>query len=394
MENEDRFGYETLSALHGIINEESHKFMNSSNKSTLNELGKLWTNNMTKNHENGMWKKHGSFQASCSGLAVNKAVITVGAGRSFNRNKGVLKYIHDHDGRTWEEKNFVIIASNHQYKPLLEMGIIPDFVMLVDASGVVYRQLCEDIPREGNGSILIAPFHADPKVIKAWSKQGRMLKFFVASSKEIKDCFGKLTDEDPEAHSISSGGNVVNTAWMFCSKVFGSKVFMCVGNDLSFSLHKDKKEQEKRYYADGDYSTNAPGTGTGRDEAGCEKQWLSYKIRKRLIHVPGKNNTEIIGDEIVGTSHTLWVYKTWIEESMILMTKHKPEYGLHYFNCTEGGILGVLAKSYDTDEMKKEENWFMIDDVCHRWHTDTLEHAAAQFLTAKQRCQSKLITKT
>jgi len=173
--------------------------------------------------------------------------------------------------------------------------------------------------------------------------------------------------------------------WVFSAKIFGSKVFMCIGNDLSFPIKEDKKDQEASYYSDGDYSSNAPITGTGRDEANCKKKWLGFEIKKRTIKIPGKTDLEIVGNEILGTSHSLWVYKTWIEESILLMTSQRKELGFHYYNCTEGGILGVMARNFEDEEMKKNENWYMLDEVCNRWHTTTLENAATQYLQAKER---------
>ena len=37
---------------------------------------------------------------------------------------------------------------------------------------------------------------------------------------------------------------------------------------------------------------------------------------------------------------------------------------------------------------EKEENWFLLDEVCKQYHTTTLEYAANQFVAAKevQRC--------
>ena len=67
------------------------------------------------------------------------------------------------------------------------------------------------------------------------------------------------------------------------------------------------------------------------------------------------------------------------------MTSQRNKLGFHYYNCTEGGILGVMSKSFEQEEMKKNENWYMLDEVCPRWHTTTLEHAASQYLQAKER---------
>ena len=74
-------------------------------------------------------------------MGFNKALIGVGAGQSFNKNKDILKKLTDWDGiKSWQDRNFVIMAANHQFKPLLKMGIIPVFVVVADASDVVMEQ--------------------------------------------------------------------------------------------------------------------------------------------------------------------------------------------------------------------------------------------------------------
>ena len=386
------YGYNDLTPLHGIIHRDSHKFLKFSNDKTVNHLLPMWKKNMDENHKNGLWKSQGSVVTSCHMLGKDKACIGVGAGKSFKKNAETLKFIHDNDAvKDWENRDFIIFASNHQFKPLLKMGIIPDFVFLVDASGMpsVQKQLCEDIPKEGKDVVLISPFHVGSNIAKMWTDQGRKMLFFFSNNEQLLEYANETMGEDFKPHSQVAGGNVLNTMWMFSSKIFGSTVFMGVGNDLSFELKNTKKEQEKSYYYDGDYSTNAPVTGSGRDEAGCDKKWLGFGVKKLNIFVPNKNNLEIVGAEIVGTSHSLWVYKTWMEESMLLVTHYFKHLGLHYYNCSEGGILGVMARNFEDEELKKNENWYMLDEVCPRWHTTTLEHAASQFLKAKDgvRCQ-------
>ena len=382
------YGYGTLSAIHGVIDKNSHTFLDRSNQQTLENLSPMWIKHMEKNQKRRMWKKHGSFVKSCAGLGVDKAIIGIGGGPSFSKNAATLKFIYDGDSKKdWPDRNFIFFAANHQYKPLLKMGIIPDFVFLVDGADLdsVNKQLCIDIPERLSGSVLITPFHASPKIVKDWTKQGRSIRFFLSNAKQIRDAFRRIVKKSPTEHAMICGGNVLNTMWMFGAKTFGSKVFMGVANDLSFPIKETKKEQESSYYADGDYSTNAPKTGTGRDEANCDKKWLSFKLQDRLIKIPGMSDLEIVGGDVVGTSHTLWVYKTWVEESMLLLTSHRKELGFHYYNCTEGGILGVMSKSLKEEEMKKDENWYMLDEVCNRWHTTTLQYAATQYLQAKER---------
>ena len=375
--------YDETTPLHGVISRQSHNFINMTNTHTIDGLQKEWCAQQTENVKSGLWKKHGPLIADCVGLFHNKAVIGVGGGQSFNKNKHVLKSIAERDGlRDWNDRAFVICASNHQFRPLLKMGIVPDFVFLVDASDVTYRQLCEDIPHSGQNTTLIVPLSVNPKVVKEWDKQGRTMRFYLGSAPQLMHSFNKDTGLDPQLYKIVNGGNVLNSMWMTASAVMHSKAFIAVGNDLSFELKDKKEDQETGYYADGDYSTNAKVTGTGRDEAKCEKKWLSFQIVPNKILSKEHRSEEIKGGEIVGTSHTLWVYKTWIEEA-ILIGAENTKSSFHYYNASEGGILGVLAKSTDDAEMKKDENWFMLDEKCNRYHTTTLQYAIKQFLQAR-----------
>ena len=387
LEEED-YGYGILSALHGIIDKKSHKFLDLSNQQTIDILGDMWIDHMEQNQKRRMWKKHTPLVRACAGAGAGKAIIGIGGGPSFNKNASTLKFIYDKDTRKgWDDRDFIFFASNHQFKPLLKMGIFPDFVFLVDGADLdsVHKQLCVDVDGRSKGTLLVAPYHVSPKIAKSWTDQGRGILFFVSNAQVMRDEFRRIVKKSPSEHAMICGGNVMNTMWVFGAKIFGSKIFMCMGNDLSFPVKDTKKEQEAGYYADGDYSSNSKETGTGRDEAKCEKKWLSFELKKRIIKIPGKSDLEIVGNEIVGTSHSLWVYKTWIEESILLMTSQRKELGFHYYNCTEGGILGVMTKSFDREEMKRNENWYMLDEVCNRWHTTTLEHAATQYLQAKER---------
>jgi len=184
----------------------------------------------------------------------------------------------------------------------------------------------------------------------------------------------------------------MNGAWMIGTAVFQSTVFMGIGNDLSFPIADTIDGQRKSYYADGDYSKNAKGTGTGRDEAATHRRWAGFKLERRKILTPDESlkgtdryNIEL---DIVGTSKTLWVYKTWLESTIMGQTKAPAR--LHYFNCTEGGILGVMAKDDSDAALKDPKNWFMLDEVCinkhtgaSMYHTAMLKDAIEHFLTAK-----------
>ncbi len=384
--------YDSRPELQGVVNKKSFDFISTINENTGKLLGKQWADNVKDNKR--FWKKH-SPVGSCLGLGKNKCVIGIGASPSFHKNKDVLKRCVNLDGtKSWEERDFITIAANHQYKPLLEMGIQPDFVILVDGSDVVFDQLCRDIPPSGQNTTLITGVHASPKVVRAWTKQGRHIVFYTTGSDDLKKAFRKHINRDPDKHKMDLGGNVLNGAFMMGTMILRSTVFMGVGNDLSFEIGDTIDDQRNGYYADGDYSSNAKLTGTGRDEAASHKRWAGFSLEKRKIYLlnetVGSHKRYNMKLDLVGTSKTLWVYKTWLETTMMSQV-NTPAF-LNYFNCTEGGILGVMAKNDDDASLKSLDNWFMLDEVCMNqhtgkamYHTAMLEDAIEIFLEAKRK---------
>ena len=367
--------------MHGVILKENYDFITQINKQTTGYLAETWVKNLQDNIH--LWKKCGSIK-DCLGIGKNKATIGVGAGPSFNKNKELFARVVNVDGvNDWEYRDFITIASNHQFKPLLKMGVIPDFVLLVDAGTKgVYEQLCEDIPSEAGPVTLITGLQCSPRIVNAWLDQGRPIKFFLSPSPDLMEEFNKITGKNPRLHKLELGGNVLNGAWMISLAVFQSTVFMGLGNDLSYPLIGDLDERRKAYYSDGDYTTNAQESGSGRDEAKVGKIWGGFTLKRKSLVIPGQNDRYDITIDTVGTSHTLWVYKTWLESTV--MGQSKTPVSFHYFNCTEGGILGVLAKDQNTKAMNLADNWFMLDSVCPKYHTAMFEDAVTIFLKAKE----------
>jgi len=362
----------------GVITPDSWNYIDASNKNTNKGLADLWRVNTRRNIENNLWRKHGSLKRDCLNLGKNKSVIGVGAGPSFKKNQHVLERIAATDGRkSWEDRDFMIIASNHQFKPLLKMGILPDFVMLADASEDVLPQLTEDIPREGRNVTLISTLAASPRVLKRWSRQGREIRFYIPGSESSVDEFRKVAKQDPEPHTMLVGGNVLNCMFLLGLAVFGSSSFMALGNDLSYLLDRDVEKRRETYYADGDYQTTQ--MQDGRDEAKNAYKWMGFKLSRPLIYTgKGSYNVEL---SLVGTTHNLWVYKTWIE-AWAMANMNRTDLRWHYYNCSEGGMLGVMSRA--KVHKSKNEDWYMLDEVCPRWHTMMFEDAVRQFQLAKE----------
>ncbi len=360
--------WENRPELHDLMLQADYEFIQNTNTFTINKLGGEWEENLKANAK--YWKRHKSLTSLAPlGLGRNKAVVGIGAGPSFNINKDILREYLNMDGiQDWEHRNFITICANHQFKPLLEMNIIPDFVIQVDGSDVTYDQLCKNIPPHGQNTTLITGVHCHPRVTEAWTMQGRHILFYAPSSKDLMDMFQKHVKKNPHRHKIELGGCTINGAFMVGAQILGSTVFIAVGHDCGFEKKDTIDEQRNSYYADGDYSTNAKGTGTGRDEANTHRVWGGFKLARKKIIEPNiplaRYNVEL--DEW-GTSQTLWVYKTWVEITMMGLTRAQTS--MHYYNCTEGGIVGVMAKERDEKSMHDAKNWFMLDGKAQNVHS-------------------------
>ena len=375
---------EKCPAFNGVISKLAWDHIGNTNVNTTAWLEKLWSKNISENIKNKLWKKHGSIRKDCIKLGKNKALIGVGAGQSFNLNKRILKQVSDLDGtRDWNNRNFIITASNHQYKPLLKMGIIPDFVILVDGSDVMMKQLNEDIPPEGQNSILLTGLHCSPKVLKEWSRQGRQIRFYMPSTSGLDKVFERETRKKAVHHQILQGGNVLNTLFSIGLKFLHSTTFMALGNDLSYPIKDKLDDQRESYYSDGDYSSNAKKTGTGRDEASAGKRWLGFTLTPSRIYT-GDLDRYNVSLDIVGTSPTLWVYKTWIESNVLLNATSEVAY--HYYNCSEAGIAGVMNKDMELkdESLRDDKSWYLLDEVCPRWKTRMFKDAINEFVAAKE----------
>jgi len=358
-----------------VMTPEMAAFMFDNNKFTVSNLEPQWNANMRKNIK--FYNKHGSILDSFGGFGKNKAVIGVGAGPSFNINRDVLKEIYNYNLMfPLEEQPFIIIASNKQFKPLLEMGVYPHMTILIDAGDALYPQLCEGIPDHAKKSILIAGLHASPKIIEQWDKQGGEICFYLIGGDKNKEYFEKKTGQDAELVRIQQGGNVLNTLWILAYRYLHSTVFIAVGNDMAFSYSKNKAQRRKSFYADGDYILNIKNL---RDEAKEELGWPGFHNLQQSDIAP---NTILYDLEPMGTSKLLWIYKLWMETQIVVWSDQKP---FHYYNCSESGILGVLAREYKAGKyMGDKDNWYLMDEVIpKRWHTRTLKQAFQEFVEAK-----------
>lgn len=366
-----------------IISPEMAEAVFASSEGTVKNLIPIWKNNTRKNL--ALYKKHGSLRSAFNGFCSNKAIIAVGAGPSFNKNKEALKIIYKINLQyPVSDQPFFIIASNKQFKPLLEMGIFPHATILIDAGDALKPQLCDNIPSWARQSILITGMHTSHKILEQWDKHGGLISFFLIGDDEEKLWFESATGQEANQVWISQGGNVMNTLWILANRVFNTKVFIMVGNDLCFKYSTDKAERERSFYADGDYRLNILNK---RDEAKDNYGWMGFDLKPSCIE-PSRLMIDL---ELVGMSRQLWLYKTWLEvQSTILADKHK----FHIFNASEYGVCGMIARKYDSASMANKENWFLLDDVNKKWTTTTLIEACRRYLEVRNLCQDRAATLT
>ncbi len=354
-----------------ILDDKTYEFLNNSSTKTKDSLLDMWKEHLKANLS--LLKKHGFVNDGCKGFGSNKATIAIGAGPSLNKHTEKLKQLN-HWNSEYDFKNqpFIFICSNHQFKPYLNEGIVPHFVLLVDGSesDAVYGQLCKNIPNRGLNTVLVCSLYTNPRITHDWDKRGGVIQFYAPYGDWIPEEIPGV-----EKKQITQGGNVMNVSWVVSLGCMGSRVFIAVGNDLSYPLAGNLEERRKNYYADGDYSSNL---ASKRDEAARQYKWLGFELKANIF--TGKPQIDF---RQRSTVQSLYGYKNWLEINIGIQDMMPGSF--HYYNCSEEGILGVVTKNKDKGNLENKKNWLLLDEVFpKRYHTTTLEDATAHYLTMRQ----------
>jgi hypothetical protein len=384
---EKRFGdidYQELVEKHpkiaSIMPESVLRGIEKADEKTRKMLDKQWKSNIKYNVEKNI-PKWGWLNDGYSGIGRQKAIIAIGSGSSLKKNEEYLKMISLVDGtKDFPQQDFILMASNHEIKPCIKKGIIPHFTLLVDASEDLTSQM--KVGKRGKHTTLVAALTAHPKVIEAWPGPVR----FVCQKNEMVAGYAEklLGEKIDRQRCVTEGGNILNFSFVVGIGLFNASVWMCVGNDLSYPIAKEKESRRNGYYADGDYTTNIK---SKRDEASHEFLWAGYRMAESTIWTP-RNCTNIEFEQVF-TAPQLFIYKVWLEANSTTLWEQGAQF--HIYNCTEGGILGTLLKEdvnvpEKYDEKFDASNWFMMDEISNgRWRTRTLYHACEEFHDAKER---------
>ncbi len=140
------------------------------------------------------------------------------------------------------QNEFIIIAVDTSLKALLEGGISPDFVLLMDGQYLNYLHIAGV---NATSSILITELAVYPSVFYSNFKAKCLVSTFFPLGKYI---------EENSNESLSAGGSVATTAWDF-ARFIGCKPIIMAGFDLAFTKNKThslscKFEKDALFFSD------------------------------------------------------------------------------------------------------------------------------------------------
>jgi hypothetical protein len=331
-----------------IVSEDIYGAMQDSYEQLAADRIGQWRANIAGNME-GKLTRRMLVNNDMHSIAVDKAVVAIGAGPSLNNNWNMLLALCDEESRKpWAEKDFVTVVCNHQAKRLLNLGVRPDFVVVMDTDAYTTDQL--DVGDKAKGICLVASIAVRPETAQAWRGGVR----FLVPDGDIADAFEERAERTFDSRMyIPTGGNCINTIWSLVLGLWKAKAWMCVGNDLGYPPTKDLDAKRFNFYADANYATHKR---QDRDEVVASLETPGF------IWTPGG-----LTYCVYETTPPLWGYKVWLELNAELMKGHSE---LLTYNCSEGGILGV---------QREGDVCTLYDNANPQWRTRRLEDAIAEF---------------
>lgn len=228
--------------------------------------------------------------------AFERTCILVGSSPAIKKQVDVLKRLNH---------NFILIASNGAYQFLLENDIIPDYVVLIEAR----NHVVDDLKGASNGTKLVTSPFVDPEILNNW--KGDYETYMVGGGDKINDLI--LRDWEGKTDIDIGGGNVINASLLWTYKYLMCRNFIMIGVSLC-------------YYDD--YYIN--------------KRSTKY-VSKTFEQTKGFHKAVDMYGEVVDTTSSLLMYKTWLETYSKLME-------IELVNSTEDGILGVYPEPISRDE--------------------------------------------
>jgi len=174
----------------------------------------VWTKNVCENYHNLL---NGKSLKHLKGKYAGTSAIVVGAGPSLDKNIYELQGI-----------NAVIIATDRAYKPLLNAGIVPDYVISVDCHDTLIMEYLDKV--DSSAHTLILNSASDYQISKAW--KGEIL-YYNMSHAGMQFCDKVLPFLFPNLMAVANAGCVANTA-VIIAKWLGCSRSILVGCDFSY----------------------------------------------------------------------------------------------------------------------------------------------------------------
>ncbi len=181
--------------------------------------------------------------------------IIVAAGPSLNKNVGELKSA---------KNRALIICTDRAYNIMDENGIMPDFVISVDAiksPEFVIKAADKNIP-------LISSYQTNVDIQKAF--EGNILYFDEISYERML-----LGNENGEVIETDLGGNVSGAAYVAC-KQLGIKKIILVGQDLAYLVGKHHADDRNDGMSEDIRKDDVYVDGIGSNKVRTNSMWIKF----------------------------------------------------------------------------------------------------------------------
>lgn len=259
---------------------------------TIEKWKHIWVENTRKNRE-----LKGPFKdASVSEIYKKwfcKPAIVCGSGPSLTKNGAEIK----------NAEGIGVISCLHNFHFMVDNDIPVDYYVTLDAGDITLDEISEggkltheEYLEKTKDQTLLAFIGANHKLIQSW--RGKILWFHCPIPSDWVNA--ELDKIEKFRLPVSTGGNVLGSAFYLAKAVLGANPIIFTGADFSFSYNKKFHGWDSSY-----------------DKAGVGQ---------------GMRHTDVWGNK-VSTWPSYFNFKCWFESKMCVCP------GL-YINASEGGILG------------------------------------------------------
>ena len=258
---------------------------------TLLRFNQIWQRNFLSNHD-AIQKNPGVIGLKNKFRDI--PCIVVGAGPSLDKN---IKYFK----KACEKA--VILSCDAALKPLLNHGIVPNFVVVLDPQEEIARFL-SNIPQ--SGITLVVPTIVHPNILELW--QGGNILFFNKFAPDIPTLV-EIQKKVPQVGVLTPGGTVLSVTYDLAFQT-GCNPILFVGQDLSYP----KKNS---------HSHGSDATGKG----------LKSMVERQKDSIVLETD---INDQPIRTLKSMSVSKQWFSWAFTTWKRNNP---VVVSNCSEAGIL-------------------------------------------------------